>query len=84
MDLDFSTIYPFFLNLTVHFYGKIITQWVYNIPVITCDKGIECYSSRIELFYFDDNFCHINIALWVSFRNVLRMLSRPEPAKGIR
>ena len=43
--------------------GKIITQWVHHIPAITCDEGIQCYSTRIELFYFDDNFR--GIAQWV-------------------
>ena len=52
-----------FFSLKSNFDGKIITQRVHHIPVITCDEGIECYSTRNELFYFDDNL-H-NIALWV-------------------
>ena len=33
------------------------------IPAITCDEGMWCHSTRIELFYFDDNFRRI--AQWV-------------------
>ena len=41
----------------------MISQWQHHIPVITCDEGIEYYSTRIELFCFDDYFrC---IAQWV-------------------
>ena len=38
------------------FDGKSISQWEHHIPVITCNKGMCCHSTRIELFYFDDNF----------------------------
>ena len=31
----------------------------------TFDEGMSCHSTRIELFYFDDNFCRI--AQWVHF-----------------
>ena len=43
--------------------GTLIFQWEHHIPAITCGEGIECYSTRMELFYFDDNFRHI--AQWV-------------------
>ena len=39
--------------------GKSISQWEHHIDAITCDEGIECYSRRIELFYFEDNFPRI-------------------------
>ena len=61
---DFFEHLPYFLVLKCIFYGKSISQWEHHIAVITCDEGIECYLTRIELFYFDDNFrC---IAKWVS------------------
>ena len=34
----------------------MISQWEHHIPAITCDEGIRCDSTRIYLFYFDDNF----------------------------
>ena len=45
------------------FDGKSTSQWVHHIPAINCDEGIDCYSTRIELFYFADNFRRI--AQWV-------------------
>ena len=43
--------------------NKIIAQWERHIHVISYNKGIGCHSTRIELFYLDDKFCHI--ALWI-------------------
>ena len=40
-----------------------MSQWEHHIPAINCDKGMWCHLTRIELFYFNDNFCHI--AQWV-------------------
>ena len=37
----------------------MISQWEHFIPAISCAEGIECYSTRIELFYFDDYFRRI-------------------------
>ena len=54
------------------FDGKSISEWEHHIPAITFDKGMLCHSTKIELFYFDDNFCRK--AQWVlafSFRVVL-------------
>ena len=48
--------------IKVHFRWEIITLWVHCNP--TFDERIECYLTRIELFYFDDNFRRI--ALLVS------------------
>ena len=45
------------------FDGKSISQWEHHIPAITCDEGIWGHSTRIEFFYFDDNFHRI--AQWV-------------------
>ena len=42
----------------------MITQWVHYIHVITFNKGMWCLSTRIELFYFDNNLRRI--PLWVS------------------
>ena len=30
-----------------------------HLPVTTFDKGMSCHLTRIELFYFDDNFRRI-------------------------
>ena len=58
MDFDdFSTIKSIFD-------GKIISQWEHHIAAITFDEGMRCHSTRIELFYFNDNV--FLIALWVS------------------
>ena len=54
---------PFTLFLKSIFDGKSISQWEHHIPVITCDEGMWGHSTRIELFYFDDNFRRI--AQWV-------------------
>ena len=40
-------------------------QWQHHMHVITFNKGIERHSTRIELFYFDDNFHRI--VLMVSY-----------------
>ena len=55
----------FMLELKTEMFPKTARNlvWEQHIPAITCDKGIECYSTRIELFYFDDNFRRI--AQWV-------------------
>ena len=42
------------------------------INAITCDEGIECYSTRIELFYFDD-----------IFRRIAQWALRGEPTESI-
>ena len=48
---------------TLIFDGKMISQWKYHIPAIIFDKGMGSHTTRIKLFYFDDNFrC---IAQWV-------------------
>ena len=54
---------PYFLVQKCIFNDKSISQWEHHIAVITCDEGIECCSTRIELFYFDDNFRRI--AQWI-------------------
>ena len=41
----------------------MISQWEHHIPAITCDEEIRCHSTRIYLFYFDDNFRRYS--LWV-------------------
>ena len=56
MILMISLPFTPFFSLNSILNGKIITQWVHHIPAINCDEGIECYSTRIELFYFDANF----------------------------
>ena len=60
---DFLIICIIFLVLKCIFDGKGISQWEYHIVAITCDKEIECYLTRIELFHFDDNFSRV--AQWV-------------------
>ena len=40
-----------------------VSQWEHHIHAITCDEGMWCHLTRIELFYFDDNFHRI--AQWV-------------------
>ena len=54
---------PYFLVYKYIFDDKGISQWEHHIPAITCDEGMWCPSTRIELFYFDDNFRRI--AQWV-------------------
>ena len=58
-----SSPFTVFFSLKVHLDGEGISQWEHYIPVITCDEGMWCHSTRIELFYFDDNFRRI--AQWV-------------------
>ena len=51
----------------------MISQWEHHIPALTSDEGIEYYSTRIEWFYFNDNF-HC-VAQWVlGFRNKCQIL----------
>ena len=67
MDFDdFLAIYLIFKSKSPFSMVKLYlgVQWVHHIPANTFDKGVCCHLTRIELFYFDDNFrC---IALWVS------------------
>ena len=60
---DFSDHLPYFLVYKSIFDGKSIVQWVHHIHAITCNEGMWCHWTRIELFYFDGNFCRI--AQWV-------------------
>ena len=70
VDFDnFSTIFLIILVLKLILDGKIIALWVHHIPAITCDKGIGCFSTRIELIYLDDNFRPI--ALWVLASHII-------------
>ena len=62
---------PYFLVYRCILDGESISQWEHHIAAITCDEGIECYSTRIELFYFDDNFRRIT--QWVLAFKVLRL-----------
>ena len=42
---------------------KIIVQWEHLTHAMTFNEGIWCHSTRIWLFYFDDNFRRYS--LWV-------------------
>ena len=45
---DLLPISLFFFNLKVHFrQKKKISQWEHHISAITCEKGIQCISTRI-------------------------------------
>ena len=65
MDFDdFSTIYLIFQSKCPFSMVKVsLSGNTIIIPVITCDEGIECYSTRMEMFDFDDNCCQY--PLWV-------------------
>ena len=48
----------------------------HNTAVINCDEGIEWYLTRIELFYFDDNFRRM--AQWVlALKGMLPSVTKP-------
>ena len=76
MDFDYSLIIYLFFSLKVIFDGKSICQWEHHIPVINCDEGMWCHSTRLELFYLDDNFCRK--ALWVL---ALSLWSKPTSSR---
>ena len=42
------------------------------IPAITCDEEIECCSTRMELFYFDDSFRRYPLCSPMSDRMILQ------------
>ena len=50
--------FTLFSSLKVHFrwkkYPSVGTPYIY-------DRGMQCHSTRIELFYFDDNFCQYSL-----------------------
>ena len=60
---DFFTICLTFQSKSPFSMKKMISQWEHHISAITCDEGIRCNSTRISLFYFDDNFRRYS--LWV-------------------
>ena len=43
--------------------SEVVVRWVSTVPAIACDEVIECFLTRMELFYFDDNFRRY--PLWV-------------------
>ena len=54
----------------------MISQWEHPIPAITCDEGIRCHSTRIQSFYFNDNFSRI--PLWVSLPSKQNIGANPQ------
>ena len=63
-----------FFSLKSIFNDKMISQWEHHIPEITCDKGIECSSTRIELFYFDDYFpSHSSVGFSLQSMRILNL-----------
>ena len=79
-DMDFddsSTICLIFLVLTSIFDGTSISQWEHHIPVISCDEGIACCSTRTELFYFLFTFYFRPYPLWVLTFRILQYDNTP-------
>ena len=54
-----------------HLFSMYFDVFFYHLPY-TFDLGMSCHSTRIELYYFDDNFCRI--AQWVPPLRVIPVL----------